>query len=85
MRALSGWAADHLDELAALESGAQVSGSTLLHGDLYPFNLLLTPDRVVVIDCPHAWIGAPFCDLVTLLSSARLSGVDPQPIAQPTP
>jgi thiamine kinase-like enzyme len=56
----------------ALESRAQVTGTTLLHGDLYPFNLLLTPDRVVVIDWPHAWTGAPFCDVVTLLSSARL-------------
>ncbi|MEU6715502.1 phosphotransferase [Nonomuraea sp. NPDC046802] len=85
LRALSGWAADHLDDLVALESGADVAGSTLLHGDLYPFNLLLTPDRVVVIDWPHAWIGAPFCDLVTLLSSARLSGVDPQPIVESHP
>jgi hypothetical protein len=81
LRALSGWAADHREDLTALESRAQVTGTTLLHGDLYPFNLLLTPDRVVVIDWPHAWTGAPFCDILTLLSSARLSGIDPQPIA----
>lgn len=85
VRALSGWAVDHLDELVALEAAADVAGTTLLHGDLYPFNLLLTPDRVVFIDWPHAWIGGPFCDLVMLLSSTRLSGVDPQPIAATHP
>lgn len=85
LRALSGWAASHLDDLMALEARAQLAGPTLLHGDLYPFNLLLTPDRVVVIDWPHAWIGAPFCDVVTLLSSARLSGIDPEPIAESHP
>jgi hypothetical protein len=40
---------------------------------------------VVVIDWPHAWTGAPFCDMLTLLSSARLSGIDPQPIAETHP
>lgn len=81
VRALSGWAGNHAEDLAALEAEAQVEGSTLLHGDLYPFNLLLTVDRVIVVDWAHAWVGAPFCDAVTLLSSARLSGVDPEPIA----
>lgn len=85
LRTLSGWAADHLHGLIALESRAQVTGPTLLHGDLYPFNLLLTPDRVVAVDWPHAWIGAPFCDVLTLLSSAQLSGIDPQPLAQAHP
>ncbi len=69
----------------ALESRARVTGPTLLHGDLYPFNLLLTQDRVVVNDWPPAWIGAPFCDVVSLLSGARLSGIDPQPIAESHP
>jgi len=79
------WAADHLDDLAAIEATAKVAGSTLLHGDMYPFNILLTTDRVVFVDWPHAWIGAPFCDIVTVLSSARLSGIDPQPIADSHP
>jgi hypothetical protein len=84
---LGGWrelgeAAD-LDRLVALEDQAAtvLAGDTLLHGDLYPFNLLLTPDRVVAVDWPHAWVGAPFCDALTLMSSASLSGVDPQPLA----
>ena len=82
---LSPWAAGHLDELAALEENASVAGTTLLHGDLYPFNIMLTADRVFVIDWPHAWIGARHCDVVTLLSSASLSGIDPQPIADSHP
>ncbi|MFF1419285.1 aminoglycoside phosphotransferase family protein [Streptomyces sp. NPDC058280] len=83
--ALSPWAADHFDELASLEENASLAGDTLLHGDLYPFNIMLTAERVFVIDWPHAWIGAPHCDVVTLLSSASLSGVDPQPIADSHP
>jgi hypothetical protein len=82
---LSPWAVGHLDALAALEENASVAGTTLLHGDLYPFNIMLTVDRVFVVDWPHAWIGARHCDVVTLLSSASLSGIDPQPIADSHP
>ncbi|MGW1029350.1 aminoglycoside phosphotransferase family protein [Streptomyces sp. NPDC002577] len=82
---LSPWAAHHFDELAALEENASLAGVTLLHGDLYPFNIMLTADRVFVVDWPHAWIGPRHCDAVTLLSSVSLSGVDPQPIAEDHP
>ena len=91
---LSPWAAAHLDDLTALERNASVAGTTrnasvagttLQHGDLYPFNIMLTPDRVFVVDWPHAWVGAAHCDVVTLISSASLSGVDPQPIAESHP
>jgi hypothetical protein len=85
LRAICPWAADHLADLAVIEAAAEVTGPTLLHGDMYPFNILLTTDRVVFVDWPHAWIGAPFCDVVTLLSGARLSGIDPQPIADGHP
>ncbi|MEV6842376.1 phosphotransferase [Actinoplanes sp. NPDC051411] len=76
-----------LDRLLVLEEQATtvLAGDTLLHGDLYPFNLLLTPDRVVAVDWPHAWIGAPFCDALTLMSSASLSGIDPQTLADRHP
>jgi len=85
--ALSRWAADHLTDLIALEALAPqaLDGQTLLHGDLYPFNIMLTADRVTVIDWPHAWIGASHCDAVTLMSSASLSGVDPQQLAEHHP
>ncbi|MEV4510385.1 aminoglycoside phosphotransferase family protein [Dactylosporangium sp. NPDC049525] len=84
---LSPWAVTHLDALLALEEHAPqvLAGRTLLHGDLYPFNLMLAGRRVFVIDWPHAWVGAAHCDLVTLLSSASLSGVDPQPFAERHP
>ncbi|MFE4176736.1 aminoglycoside phosphotransferase family protein [Streptomyces sp. NPDC056909] len=84
---LSPWAAGRLDELAALEETAPLAlaGETLLHGDLYPFNIMLTEERVFVVDWPHAWVGAAHCDVVTLLSSASLSGTDPQPLAETHP
>jgi len=53
--------------------------------DLYHFNVMLTPDRVHVVDWPHAWIGAAHCDVLTLLSSAQLGGIDPQPLAEHHP
>jgi hypothetical protein len=87
LAALAPWAAAHLDGLIAVEAAATspFAGHTLLHGDLYPFNILVNADRVVVVDWPHAWVGAPYCDVVTVLSSARLSGVDPQPLADAHP
>ena len=56
LRARSPWAAGHLAELAALEEHSALlrDGGTLLHGDLYPFNVLLAADRVHVVDWPHA-------------------------------
>lgn len=82
---LSPWAARHFDELATLEESASLDGATLLHGDLYPFNIMLTADRVFIVDWPHAWIGPRHCDAVTLMSSASLGGVDPQAIAENHP
>ena len=34
-----------------------------------------------VVDWPHAWIGAAHCDVLTLLSSTQLDGIDPRPLA----
>ncbi|MEV0612782.1 phosphotransferase [Nonomuraea sp. NPDC050404] len=81
------WVAGHLDELIMLEreAAATLTGETLLHGDLYPFNLMLTPERVFVVDWPHAWVGPAYCDVLTLLSSASLSGLDPQPYVKEHP
>ncbi len=58
---LDGWSARHLDRLARLEAEAPAAavGDTLLHLDLRADNLLLTRDRVVVVDWPHARVGAP--------------------------
>ena len=72
------WAAANLDRLAELESGwsAAVAGDTLLHLDLRADNLLLTDDRVFVVDWPHACTGAAWVDLLVMLPSVLMQGGD---------
>ncbi|MET4926800.1 aminoglycoside phosphotransferase family protein [Streptomyces sp. PSRA5] len=76
-------AARELDRHLALEARLPevTAGETLTHGDLYPFNVLLTDERVVVVDWPHAWTGPAYADLVMLLGSVALGGIDPEPYA----
>lgn len=78
----SPWAASHLPLLTALESEglAAAQGSSLVHFDLFPHNILLAADQVLFVDWPHARLGAPFIDLLLLLSSAASCGIDPEPI-----
>ena len=74
-------AAADLRHLAGLERqglGA-ARGESLVHGDLYPHNILLAGDRVVFVDWPHARRGSPAIDLVTFLSSVAADGLDPEP------
>ncbi len=75
------WAAADLRRLAALERDglAAAHGDALVHGDLYPHNILLAEGRVVFVDWPHARLGAPVIDLVTFLSSVAADGLDPAP------
>lgn len=82
LTAYSAWVADQLPHLEALEQEglSTAQGDTLVHFDLYPHNILLTADRVLFVDWPHARLGAPFLDLVMLLSSASADGIDPDPI-----
>jgi hypothetical protein len=74
------WAAANLPRLTDLERAGldAARGDSLVHCDLYPHNILLAPDRVVVVDWPHARLGAPVVDLVTVLSSAAADGLDPE-------
>jgi aminoglycoside phosphotransferase (APT) family kinase protein len=76
------WAWAHLDRLAELEAGwPQVAaGTTLLHGDLRADNLLITPSRVVLVDWPHACVGAAWIDLLFMLPGVAMQGPDPQAI-----
>ncbi|MCC3771945.1 phosphotransferase, partial [Streptomyces sp. UNOC14_S4] len=76
---LDPWAAGHLDALAELETGwaDAVAGDTLAHCDLRADNLLLTPDRVHVVDWPRACLAAPWLDLLFLLPSIRMQGGPP--------
>jgi aminoglycoside phosphotransferase (APT) family kinase protein len=79
---LDAWSRRHLDELAILEAGwaLAVSGDTLLHMDLRADNLLVTSDRVWVVDWPHAARGDALFDLVAMASSVAMQG-GPEPSA----
>lgn len=73
---LDAWSASHLEALADLEAGASdaVQGETLLHLDLRADNLLLTSERVYVVDWPWACIGAAWVDLVGMAPSVAMQG-----------
>jgi aminoglycoside phosphotransferase (APT) family kinase protein len=83
LAALAPQADCELDLHLSLEAqlGEASAGETLTHGDLYPFNVLLSENRVVFVDWPHAWTGPAHADLVMLLGSVALSGIDPEPFA----
>jgi len=87
LAACAPWAAAELPALLALERDgiAAARGSSLVHFDMYAHNILLTPDRVMFIDWPHARLGAPHVDVVLLLSSAVGDGVDPEPFVRAAP
>lgn len=71
------WTRRHLDLLAELEARhpAASAGGTLLHSDLRADNLLVRPDgSVVVVDWPHACVGAAWVDKALMLPSAALGG-----------
>jgi len=73
---LDPWSIRHLDALAELEAGAPaaVAGDTLLHLDVRADNLLLTPDRVFLVDWPHACVGAAWVDLACFAPSVAMQG-----------
>lgn len=73
---LDAWSRRHLNALAEIEAGAPtaVAGDTLLHLDLRADNLLLTPDRVLVVDWPHARVGAAWLDAAFFAPSVAMQG-----------
>ncbi|MFC4591761.1 phosphotransferase family protein [Sphaerisporangium corydalis] len=76
---LDPWAARHLPALADMEERwpAAAEGESLVHGDIRGDNLLLTADKVVVVDWPWAFLGAPWFDLLQMLPSVRMQGGPP--------
>lgn len=75
------WVDRHLDRLIELENGVEdvVAGDSLVHLDIRGDNLLLTEDHVVVVDWPHARVGAPWVDAVCFAPSlAMQGGPDPE-------
>jgi len=75
-QALDPWGDSQLADLAELESGwAEASGGeTLLHADIRADNILLTPERLVFVDWPHASLGAAWIDLLAFLPSVAMQG-----------
>ncbi|TRV72953.1 phosphotransferase [Streptomyces sp. 130] len=73
---LDPWAAGRLAALAELESGwaEAAAGETLAHGDLRADNILLTEDRAVFVDWPHAVRAAPWFDLLVMLPCVAAQG-----------
>jgi aminoglycoside phosphotransferase (APT) family kinase protein len=80
---LDPWAQANLDRLADLEAtwADGVRGDTLLHSDLRADNILLTPDRVYIVDWPWTRVGVAWFDLLTMLPSVAMQGGgDPEEI-----
>ena len=80
--AVSGWAARNIGVLTELEHAglAAARGETLVHFDALPHNILRTDRRVLFVDWPHARLGAPFIDVLTLLASAGDAGIELDPL-----
>ncbi|MEV0824615.1 aminoglycoside phosphotransferase family protein [Nonomuraea rubra] len=76
---LDPWILRHLGELAELESGwaRAAAGDSLVHADLRADNILLSGERVYVVDWPWACRAAPWFDRVTLLPSVGMQGGPP--------
>jgi aminoglycoside phosphotransferase (APT) family kinase protein len=72
------WAWHNLDRLASLEAAwpDAAAGDTLLHGDLRADNMLITRDGLMLVDWPSAVVGPPWLDLLFMMPSAIMHGVD---------
>jgi aminoglycoside phosphotransferase (APT) family kinase protein len=88
---LDAWTLRHLEQLAELECHwpASSEGTTLVHSDLRADNMLIADDRVLVVDWPHAAIGAAWIDLTFFLPSVAMQRgpmpweiFDTHPVAQ---
>jgi Ser/Thr protein kinase RdoA (MazF antagonist) len=73
------WSTKFAVELAQLEGQAPdaARGNTLVHFDTRADNLLLTDDRVYVVDWPHALLGQPWLDVVGFAPSVAMQGGPP--------
>ena len=80
--ALRPWAQQSLPRLIDLEAEglAAARGAALVHFDLRPAKILLTPGGVTIVDWAHARLGSPLVDLVMLLAGAAGDGIDPEPL-----
>jgi len=73
---LDPWIRRNLDRLAGLEARAPeaAAGVTLLHFDIRADNILVSDDRVYVVDWPWARSGAAWVDWVAFAPSVAMQG-----------
>lgn len=73
---LDAWTLRHLDRLAGMEAEALSlsEGDTLLHFDTRADNILISGDRVYVVDWPWASVGAAWVDWVAMAPSVAMQG-----------
>lgn len=80
--------ARRLPEFAALLRTEQVrlaqTALALVHGDFSPKNILLSPNRLVLLDAEVGWFGDPVFDTAFLLNhlhlKALVDGASPEPL-----
>jgi aminoglycoside phosphotransferase (APT) family kinase protein len=77
---LDAWTRGHLDLLVDLERGwpDHAAGTTLAHADIRADNVLLTAGGPVIVDWPHACVGAAFTDVAFFAPSVTMQG-GPEP------
>lgn len=68
---------EHLREFADATTRAVPEGDRLLHGDLHPANVLVSPRGPVVIDWPNAAAGDPHADIARTLLMLRVGEPPP--------
>jgi aminoglycoside phosphotransferase (APT) family kinase protein len=76
---IDGWSVRNFDRLVELEARARtaIDGDTLIHLDLRADNTLVTDRGVMIVDWPHARVGAPWVDLLGMAPSVALQGGPP--------
>jgi Ser/Thr protein kinase RdoA (MazF antagonist) len=62
-------------QLLAIAGRLAGSAQCLVHGDFSPKNLLVSPCRLVVLDCEAAWFGDPAFDIAFLLNHLLLKSL----------
>jgi aminoglycoside phosphotransferase (APT) family kinase protein len=70
--------ANHPDLQPLFEAEAkrlEAARECLVHGDFSPKNILLSADRMVLLDCEVAWYGDPAFDLAFMLNHFLLKGL----------
>lgn len=68
----------HPDLRGQFETEARRLASTrqcLIHGDFSPKNIMISPSRMVLLDCEVAWYGDPAFDLAFLMTHLLLKGL----------